>query len=329
MSENTVEQYLESNIFICKACGGKDYILDQSTGELCCTICGSVERTMALVNVQSGGYGYENQMKSLQTETTRYGLGTSYGQLGSHVVKDTRKMDPNERIDYFRKKRLQRQSHSVNRTLVTGRDEINGICQILKLPSLISNQATQYFTVAYKEHNVVRGRSIFSVALACVYLACREHSVPKTIKQFKTTFKERFTSPSTPTSRSSTRIAGTSRNNSIAGIIRLLINKGVANPRKKSTCVDYAKRLQKDEWFQENYGARKFFSQITQLHDTERVFYGKSPIGGAAACLYITSKIFDLNLTQVEISQAITATEVTIRNRTKDIIKKVIIEVLL
>jgi transcription initiation factor TFIIB len=54
---------------------------------------------------------------------------------------------------------------------------------------------------------------------------------------------------------------------------------------------------------------------------TRKVTVGKSPVGLAAAALYIANKQEDGMLTQSELAKAAGVTEVTVRNRYKGLIK--------
>jgi transcription initiation factor TFIIB len=54
----------------------------------------------------------------------------------------------------------------------------------------------------------------------------------------------------------------------------------------------------------------------------KRVALGKDPSGLAAAALYIASKLKKEKITQSHIAEAANVTEVTIRNRTKELEKK-------
>jgi transcription initiation factor TFIIB len=86
---------------------------------------------------------------------------------------------------------------------------------------------------------------------------------------------------------------------------------------------------------------RRLVSRLGLLGDTEilalrlvevvsntNLTSGRSPAGIAASCIYVSSRILDEGLTQKQIAQEAQVTEVTIRNRYKDMISNIEIEIL-
>jgi len=55
--------------------------------------------------------------------------------------------------------------------------------------------------------------------------------------------------------------------------------------------------------------------------------HGRSPAGIAAACVYVSSRITDEELTQHQVACVAQVTEVTIRNRYKELVQKLDIEI--
>jgi transcription initiation factor TFIIB len=60
--------------------------------------------------------------------------------------------------------------------------------------------------------------------------------------------------------------------------------------------------------------------EMAQHSNNSRQLDGKSPNGLAAAYIYIAAILMGFNLPQLELSNLATTTEVTIRNRCKDIL---------
>ncbi len=83
----------------------------------------------------------------------------------------------------------------------------------------------------------------------------------------------------------------------------------------------------------------KFVSQLSLSGETEiisekilsmaaelRLTSGRGPSGMAAAATYIACKLMDENITQGDIAKIAGVTEVTIRNRYKELVQKISIE---
>jgi len=60
----------------------------------------------------------------------------------------------------------------------------------------------------------------------------------------------------------------------------------------------------------------------------KRITMGKDPIGMAATVLYMACQLRDEKITQMDIATAANITEVTIRNRKKELMKKLNLETL-
>ena len=62
--------------------------------------------------------------------------------------------------------------------------------------------------------------------------------------------------------------------------------------------------------------------RILQKAKNKRITLGKDPAGIAAAALYLAGQMKGENVTQKEIAYAAGMTEVTVRNRKKELVKK-------
>jgi transcription initiation factor TFIIB len=66
---------------------------------------------------------------------------------------------------------------------------------------------------------------------------------------------------------------------------------------------------------------------LQDAKDHERLLIGRDPRGIAAGALYIASILTDNRVTQREITMVAGATEVTVRNRYKELVRELKIEV--
>jgi transcription initiation factor TFIIB len=145
---------------------------------------------------------------------------------------------------------------------------------------------------------LVRGRTIESVVAAAVYLACRIHRIPRRLDEV-------------------TAEARTSRKQ-IGQAVRLIISR-VKIKVPLPSANDLIPRFSADLGLEGR--TMKTATEIITKAKVKRVTIGKDPGGIAGAALYIASILEDDRRTQREIAEASMVTEVTIRNRYKELVR--------
>lgn len=191
------------------------------------------------------------------------------------------------------------------RNLAFALSEITKIANNLNLPKNILETASVIYRKAVKER-LIRGRSIQGVTAAAIYLACRQCKLARTLEE----------------------IAQASHINKkeVGRSYRFLINK-------LNTHVAPVKPSQ--------YIA-KFSNQLTMQGKTEEIAYkilaaakelkltsGRGPTGMAAATCYIASVLTGQRRTQREVAEIAQVTEVTIRNRYKELVERLMFQMAL
>jgi transcription initiation factor TFIIB len=168
----------------------------------------------------------------------------------------------------------------------------------LGLPDSITEK-TAYIYRKAQQRNLARGRSVSVILTAAIYIACREAGVPKTLKEIA--------------------VANNIKRKLVAKAYRVLISElGVKLP----TCdpikcvVKVANKANIDEKTKRQ--AIEIMDDITK----REISAGKDPMGLAATVLYISCVKTGENITQRDIAQAAGITDVTLRNRFKDLMDK-------
>jgi transcription initiation factor TFIIB len=146
--------------------------------------------------------------------------------------------------------------------------------------------------------SLVRGRSIESVVAASVYLACRIHRIPRRLDEV---------------------VAETNVSRKQIGYaVRLIVSRVNINVPLASA-RDLIPRLSAD-LFLEGRTVKKA-TEIIRNAEERFVTIGKDPGGIAGAALYIAGILEEDRRTQREIAKVSRVTEVTIRNRYKDLVR--------
>jgi transcription initiation factor TFIIB len=175
----------------------------------------------------------------------------------------------------------------------------------LGLPDYVTEKAAYVYRKA-QERGLIRGDTIGSVLAASIYVAARQSGVLRTLDDIS---EISDTKPG-EVARSYRRI-----------VSELDIKVPLIDPTKY--IVKVANSLNFDEKIK-----RKALEVMEQARKGN-ILVGKDPIGMAASILYLvnlTEGQRNLRKTQTEIAKAAGVTEVTIRNRSKELRKKLAID---
>jgi transcription initiation factor TFIIB len=145
---------------------------------------------------------------------------------------------------------------------------------------------------------LVRGRSIDSVVAASVYLACRIHRIPRRLDEIVNEAK--------------------TNRKQISQAVRLVLSK-VNVDVPLASAHDLIPRLSSDLGLA-GKTVRKA-TEIIRRAKERRITVGKDPGGIAGAALYIAGILEEDRRTQREIATVSHVTEVTIRNRYKELVR--------
>lgn len=199
---------------------------------------------------------------------------------------------------FYRLKKWQRRarlSDSNERNMALALGEINRMSSQLDIPQSIQETASMIYRAATKA-DLIRGRSIEGVSGAALYVACRHLNVPRTLDEIA----EVARIPKKELGRTFRFIAQ-----------ELEIKMMPARP------LDYIPR------FCSKLGAsqevRKEAEDILRKASEIGITSGRSPTSIAAAAIYISGIRCGESITQREVAEATCTTEVTVRNRYKEL----------
>ena len=178
---------------------------------------------------------------------------------------------------------------------------IEEIVARLELPFQVKEEAARLYREAASK-GLTRGRSIYSMVAATVYAACRKHKVPITLDEIAKVFDLK----EAPAKRE------------IARNYRLLVrdlNLEIPVIEPENFVHRIASALNLPDYVVVD--AIKIVKKVRKLGLTA----GKDPSGLAAAAVYLAALKHGLRKTQKEVAQIAGVTEVTVRNRYKEIEK--------
>ena len=314
MSENTrpdKEKKKVEEIIKCPECGSTHIIRDYEHGDLVCQDCGLV------IDENFIDQGPEwRAFDAEQTEArTRTGAPMTYTihdkGLSTEISwknKDSygKNIPTRNRAQLYRLRKWQRRikvSNAAERNLATALQELERIASNLSLPQDVRETAAVIYRKAVKE-NMIRGRSIEGVVAASIYAACRQTNVPRTLEEIANV----------------TRIKKKEIGRTYRILSRTLSLKMM--PTKPEDYVDrFCSKLKLSS------EVKKKALEILKEADERDITSGRGPTGVSAAAIYIASILMDERRTQREVAEVAGVTEVTIRNRYKELIEKLNIDV--
>ena len=287
---------MERRNIICSVCKSDRVITDYESGEVICSNCGLVISD----NIQDSTDAiYDKSRKTGVTNSlARYdmGLSTIMGKsnqdAGGHILDAAMR----SRMERLRRWDLRIKTSTYNnRNLRDAFDQLHTSKDKLGLPDSIVEK-TAYIYRKAQQRGLVRGRAISAVLDAAMYIACRELGIPKTLKEIA--------------------VANNTKRRTLAKSYRLLITElDIKIPIIDSTkCIIKISNTA-------NLNEKTKRKAINIMYDLNRkeVPAGKDPMGIAATVLYIACLYTGEKRTQTDIAQAAGVTEVTLRNRYRQI----------
>jgi len=288
----------------CPECGSTDLIVDSEMGEYVCGRCGLVIEE----NIPSQEAEWRAFTPQERDARARAGAPTDYSHYDKglstviRVEKDAfgRPLSPKVKQQMWRLRRWQMRSKvhaSQSRNLMLAMSELQRLSDILHMPSSVVDMAAIIYRKTLNE-GLVRGRSIGGMVAGALYAAIRFTKLPRTLKEI-----------AEASQRSGKEIA-----RSYSVIVRKLdMRMPIDDP------TDYITKVaEKAKVSSEVEGlALRLIGEAKRKYATA----GKDPSGLAAAILYLSARMLKEKVTQARLAKAANVTEVTVRNRKRDLMK--------
>lgn len=303
----------EETIEVCPECGSPRLIRDYRRGEFICQDCGLViEETYIDSGPEWRAFDSEQKEKR-----ARVGAPITYTihDKGLSTIIDWGNKDyygkaisVRNRAQLFRLRKWQRRiriSNATERNLAFALSELDRLASALGLPKSVREIASVIYRKSV-EKNLVRGRSIEGVVAAALYAACRQAGVPRTLDE----------------------IAAYSRvDRKEVGRTYRFIARELGLKLMPTSPADYIPRFCTALGLSGE--VQKKAIEIIKKAEEKELTSGRGPTGVAAAAIYIASILSGERRTQREVAEVAGVTEVTIRNRYKELAEKLGIEIIL
>ncbi len=298
---------------VCPECGSQNIILDYQHGDLLCNSCGLILDELYIYQGDewlSNDSDVEDQkVRTGPPDKVRVfdkGLSTEI----DHRNKDSygKPISNKNRSQLYRLRKWQKRmmaSNAMEKNLRKAFREIERIGSIISLPNTVREEACVLYREAVKK-NLIRGRSINCIASSCVYTTCRKAGIPRTLDEI-----------SEVTMLDKREIGRTYR----------FICKELQLKMEPVKAQDYIERFCNELGLDNNI--QKEAKKIIDEAERIEMLSGKCPSGLAAAAIYISAKNRKKKITQHDIAKVAFVTEVTIRNRYKELVEELNLKTLL
>ena len=278
----------------CPECKSIDIVRDIEMGESVCGNCGLVIEA-SLLNRGAEWRAFtpqESKFRARAGDPTKYshydkGLSTTI-----QVERDAlgRPLSPKVRHQMWRLRSLHLRSNvhaSRDRNLSQAMSELQRLSEKLYISSSVQEMAAVIYRKTLNK-GLVRGRSIKAMVAASLYVACRFTKIPRTLKEISRTYR---------------RI-----------VQNLRMEMPIDNP------IDYVTKIAEKAGVSSDVEGLAF--KIIRTAKNKHATVGKDPSGLAAVALYMASKLKKEKTKQTLLAKAAGVSEVTLRNREKELIQK-------
>ena len=305
-SISDVERKTPNSGFNCLWCGKNSFVTDDFKGERFCSKCGFViyEKT------STSGPEWSSFQKDDNTNSARTGAPSSIlmHDMGLSTVINTANKDASGKpLSTSMKRTIKRLRIWNSRSYTHGKSDQNlrqALSELINLKHklTISQNVLEKASYIYRKamkRDLIRGRSISAMTAASLYAACRDVEAPRTLKEIAK--------------------AANVKRRDVAKCYRLLHRElELKMPVVDSTqCIS---RISSKLNIREK--TKRDALKVLQEIQEQRESAGKEPMGLAASTLYLSCVKNGISITQRSVAEAAGVTEVTIRNRCKELKKK-------
>jgi transcription initiation factor TFIIB len=297
----------------CPECGGRSLTRDYERAEVICNDCGLV------VDHDIIDYGPEWRAFDTEQMSRRSRTGAPMNYLvhdkGLSTTIDWRNQDSAGRpivgkkmAQLYRIRKWQQRvriSNAKERNLAIALVELSKLSSKLNLSKNVRETASVIYRKAL-DKGLIRGRSIEAVATAGLYAACRKCKVPRTLDEIA---------------------EASALDRKEIGKAYRYIARELGFNLNPTTPIDYIPRFCSELQLGSEVQHRAI--EISEKAMDKELTSGRGPTGVSAAAIYIASVLMGDRRTQKEVADVAGVTEVTIRNRYKELADSLEIEIVL
>jgi len=287
----------------CPECGSLRQVRDYKRAEIICCDCGLVIEDK-IIDSGPEWRAFDTDQTMSRERTGAPMTYTIHDKGLSTMIDDSdrdifgRSLSPETKAQMYRLRKWNKRarvSNSVERNLSYALSELDRVAAQLQLPKNVREAASMIYRKTV-EKDLIRGRSIESSTASAIYISCRQFGIPRTLEELSEVTKH---------------------NKKEIGKSYRVIARGLTIHLPPINAIDYVPRFTSELGLPGTVETKAI--EILRQVINEGLGSGKGPTGIAAAAIYIACVLEDVKRTQKEISDITGVTEVTVRNRYKEI----------
>ncbi|MEM4389990.1 MAG: transcription initiation factor IIB [Candidatus Micrarchaeia archaeon] len=290
----------------CPECGNKKLTRDYERGELVCNECGLI----VAENILDTGPEWRAFDAEQREKRVRGGAPIKYMRPNKGLVteidqynRDIRgaKIPSKKQAQLFRMRKWHKRASiasSMERNLAIALSELDRIASYLGLPENIRESAALLYRKCV-EKDLIRGRLIENVVAAVLYAVCRDYGIPRTLDEI-----------AEQSGIEKKEIGRTYRFIAHELGLRVPLTDPTHYVPRFSTALKLSGEVQEKA------------IELLKKAIAKGLISGRGPTGVAAAAVYIASAMLGERRTQKEVAEVANVTEVTIRNRYRELKKE-------
>ena len=285
---------------------------DVHNGERICSSCGIVvAEQMADFGPESKGANLEDKMRLAratgQTTLSQHDMGiateisiASTDYSGKKI--DSATSNQMQRLGKWQKR--VRVTSPRERRLTNVLGKISETCESCNLPKNVVETASMIYRSLDGKNIEVKGKSVISITVAVIYMACKQCHIVRSIDDISKTVCLPIDV------KAKTKLAAKYYRNLVLDM-GSVVTPVVTMDKYISKIANLTKTDVKVE---------RLALEMAQKTQNQNIADGKAPNGIASAYLYVASVLTGQNILQRDVSSISGITEVTIRNRVKEIL---------
>lgn len=311
LESEQVKKEFDKGTKACPRCGSTHLVKDPEKGEIVCADCGYIiEENVVEFGPEWRAFDAEQKEKRV-----RGGAPVTYMRPNKGLVteidqynRDIRgsKIPTKRQAQLYRMRKWHKRASvatSVERNLAIALTEIDRITSYLGLPDNIRNSIALLYRKCV-EKGLIRGRPLETVVAATIYAVCRAEEMPRTLEEIS-------------------NVSGISKKE-IGRAYRFISHEldvkiPLTDPTTYVPRYVTALKLGGD--------VEKKAEELLKEALKKGLISGRSPTGVAAAAVYIAATLLGERRTQKEVADVAGVTEVTIRNRYRELKKQLNLKV--
>jgi len=295
----------------CPSCESNDILFDGERGELVCNNCGLVIEE----NATYSGPEWRAFDADQRNSRARTGAPIRFGKPNKGLVteidlynKDIRgvRIPSKRQAQLYRMRKWHKRASiasSSERNYLIALPELNRVSSYLGLPENIRESAALLYRKCV-QNNLIRGRPIETVVQAVIYASCRQAGMPRTLDEIA-------------------NISGLPKKE--IGRAYRVISHALGLKIPLTDPVAYVPRY--INALKLSGDAQEKAVQLLKDAMKKGLISGRSPTGVSAAAVYIAGALAGERRTQKEVADVAGVTEVTIRNRYRELKEQLHIDV--